>query len=131
VAENIEWRKERMRRYYQKNRAVMDARMEQWRHYKRLEFIDVLGGKCVSCGESNPVVLDFDHIHNDGAEHRRSTGRLEIIRFFSKHGVDKSRFQLLCKNCNWIKEYKRRKDALKKQSPAQSYGDGGPRPEGS
>ena len=110
--------KEYMRDYYRRNKAAMDACMERWRHRKRLEFIALLGGKCVSCGEDNPIVLDFDHIHNDGAEHRRTSGGLAIVRYFSKYGVNTDQFQLLCKNCNWIKEYKRRKDAIQKQSPA-------------
>lgn len=124
VAENRERRKAYCREYYRKNRAAMDARMERWRSGKRLEFIAQLGGKCVHCGEKNPIVLDFDHIHNDGAEHRRNTGGVAIVRYLSKHGVNPEQFQLLCKNCNWIKEYKRRKDALPKQEAAQPDGCG-------
>lgn len=104
-----EARKAYMRRYYLANRAKIDARMVRWRDKKRLEFIAELGGKCSHCGEANPVVLDFDHINDNGAEHRRATRSVTIVRYFSKYGVDKEQFQLLCKNCNWIKEYKRRK----------------------
>lgn len=130
MAKVSEQRKARMREYYQENRLAVDARMAEWRQRKRLEYIAELGGKCVHCSEDNPIVLDFDHIHNDGAAHRRELKSGTIIRYFSKHGVDSEQFQLLCKNCNWIKEYKRRKDALQIKSSAQSDGDGGPRPEG-
>ena len=85
--------------------------MERWRLRKRNEFIAELGGQCIKCGEVNPIVLDFDHIHDD-PDKDRSGRRVCILRYFSKNGIDTKRFQLLCKNCNWIKEYKRRKNAF-------------------
>lgn len=119
MAKVSEQRKARMREYYRENRATVDARMADWRKRKRLEFIEQLGGKCVHCSEDNPIVLDFDHIHDNGAEHRRGiNGRGEVVRYFSKYGVDTEQFQLLCKNCNWIKEYKRRRNAFEEQSTA-------------
>lgn len=100
-----------MREYYAKNKAKADAYSNNWRAEKRLEFIAAAGGKCVCCGESDPIVLDFDHINDDGAEHRKKTKRTNVVNIFSKKGLDTSVFQLLCKNCNWRKEYNRRQDA--------------------
>lgn len=119
-----EQRKAKMREYYRRNKQAMYDRMADWQYRKRLEFIEQLGGQCVNCGESNPIILDFDHIHNDGAAHRRELKRVTIVRHFSKHGVNTEQFQLLCKNCNWAKEYKRRKNAKRKQKAAQPDGDG-------
>lgn len=99
------------KKYYQENKQKLDTYSNNWRLEKRVEFIMKAGGKCVECGENDPVVLDFDHINDDGAEHRKQTKRTNVVNIFAKNGVDTSRFQLLCKNCNWRKEYKRRQDA--------------------
>lgn len=113
MAKASERDKARQREHFRTNRADYYARMEEWRLRKRIEYIAELGSQCVKCGEDDPIVLDFDHIHND-PDKNQSGRRVCIIRYFSKHGVDTKRFQLLCKNCNWIKEYKRRKNAQRK-----------------
>lgn len=107
-----------MKEYYVRNREKLDAYSNDWRAKKRLDFIAQAGGKCVCCGESDPIVLDFDHINDDGAEHRKQTKRTNITNIFAKEGIDTSKFQLLCKNCNWRKEFQRRQDAkcIKKNS---------------
>jgi len=99
------------RKYYLANKAKLDDYSNQWRINKRLELIQMAGGKCVECGESDPIVLDFDHINDDGAEHRKKTKRTNIVNILSKEGIDSNTFQLLCKNCNWRKEYNRRQNA--------------------
>ena len=99
------------RKYYEANKEKLDAYSNQWRLNKRLELIKQAGGKCVECGESDPIVLDFDHINNDGAEHRKKTKRTNVVNILSKEGIDVTKFQLLCKNCNWRKEYNRRQNA--------------------
>jgi len=37
----------------------------------RLEAIALLGGSCVHCGVNDPVVLNIDHVQDDGAQERR------------------------------------------------------------
>ena len=104
------------KKYYQNNKNALDAYANDWRQSKRFDMINKLGGSCVMCGESDPIVLDFDHINDDGAEHRRLTNKKNVIYLVAE---DSSRFQLLCKNCNWRKEYNRRKqDAVKKRKAA-------------
>jgi hypothetical protein len=65
----------------------------------RKAVLDLLGGRCVCCGVSDYVFLDIDHVYDDGAEDRRrgkiATWRLALI--------DPTRFQVLCRNCNWAK----------------------------
>lgn len=64
------------------------------------------GGRCVCCGEDNPIFLTLDHVRNEGAAHRR--GELDGKKYshlwdwaFS-HGFPDT-LQLLCYNCNCAK----------------------------
>lgn len=68
--------------------------------------IEYFGGKCVHCGHNDPICLDFDHILDDGYRDKSGKG----IIFYVKENPE--RFQLLCKNCNWKKEYTRRQNAI-------------------
>lgn len=81
--------------------------------YRRLkrEVFDALGNKCVVCGEHRIEFLTLDHVNNDGNEHRRSlTGNSRagnspmVYRDVRKQGYPKDKFQLLCYNCNNVKQ---------------------------
>jgi hypothetical protein len=102
---------EYLRNYYQQNKLRLDSYSNGWREQRRNEFIKEAGGKCVECGIDDPIVLDFDHVNDDGAAHRKQTKRTNVVNILVKSGFDSSKFQLLCKNCNWKKEYRRRKNA--------------------
>jgi hypothetical protein len=75
----------------------------------RLYVINRYGGKCTCCGEEEQAFLCLDHIHNDGASHRRS------LRKKAHTGVDMyswafrndcpDTLQLLCYNCNCAKAH--------------------------
>lgn len=73
----------------------------------RTEAIAAYGGRCACCGETTPEFLSFDHIHNDGAAHRRELGRTKgsgnMAWWLKRNGFPKGRIQLLCMNCNWAK----------------------------
>jgi predicted Ser/Thr protein kinase len=92
---------------------ILEKKRSQFQE-DRLKFIQEAGGKCVLCGERDPHVLDFDHIDNDGAAWRKTHNVKNFVQYLKKHGLDRSKIQLLCKNCNWRKERIRRlKDATK------------------
>jgi hypothetical protein len=112
--------KENQRAWYLENKARQDAYAKAWRAKERLRLIADFGGCCVECGVSDPVVLDFDHVDNDG---HKGTGKNLIFEVKS----DPTRFQLLCKNCNWRKEYWRRKGDAEQNAEAEKS-DGSVRP---
>lgn len=70
----------------------------------RAEVITAYGGKCQCCGEVRLEVLDIDHIKNNGGAARRKgeTANLLYGRL-RKQGFPKDEYQLLCRNCNWLK----------------------------
>jgi hypothetical protein len=81
----------------------------RWRESNRAAIFKIYGGKCNACGESDPIVLDVDHVNDDGASHRAERGFGQMLmKDILDSGYCPERFQLLCKNCNWRKEYARR-----------------------
>lgn len=83
---------------------------KQYRRQVRLRMVELLGSRCVCCGEDEEAFLVADHINNDGGAHRQSLrdGKryngphlmyLAILRDPQPH----DRFQLLCANCNMAK----------------------------
>lgn len=75
---------------------------QQARRRRTQAAFDRYGWSCICCGESNPKFLTLDHIHNDGAEHRRSIGlnRTQLIGWLKRHGWPDNVVQVMCFNCN-------------------------------
>jgi len=73
----------------------------------RKAIIEGYGGKCACCGLTVPEFLTLDHIHNDGAEHRKRDGYKaaghHLYTRLVREGFPKGQFQLLCWNCNCAK----------------------------
>lgn len=90
-------------------------------HYHRLRlrvlaFYSEGAMKCSNCGFDNIDGLVIDHINNDGAEHRRKIGHGtttggKIFSWLIKNNMPDG-FQVLCHNCNWIKEIERKRNVL-------------------
>lgn len=62
---------------------------------------------CSCCGESHIEFLVFDHIINNGSEHRKKifkNGRGNIITWLISNKFPEG-FQVLCWNCNSAKHY--------------------------
>ena len=69
----------------------------------RQELIKLYGGKCCKCGFSDWRALQMDHINGGGSKERKeysSWGYKEKLLI-----EDKNKYQLLCANCNKIKQY--------------------------
>ena len=82
----------------------------RWKN--KLKVFDAYGNKCTICEESDPLVLNIDHVFNDGKNHKTATGYKvtgnSLYTYLIKESFPKDRFQLLCANCNQRKEWMRR-----------------------
>lgn len=79
----------------------------EYKRQKRKEAIEILGGKCYDCGFSNKLALQIDHIDNNGKEERKK--RVMMHNKIINNPIERKKYQVLCANCNWIKEITRRK----------------------
>jgi hypothetical protein len=68
----------------------------------RLEVVAAYGGVCECCGETEPYLLNVDHINNDGMKERKELGMFsqKLHYFLRRNGFPKDRYQLLCVSCN-------------------------------
>ncbi|HEY8096127.1 MAG TPA: hypothetical protein VIE65_08535 [Methylobacter sp.] len=67
---------------------------------KNLAFLR-LGSSSCPCGISDPDCLTIDHINGDGYLNRRNDGAgISIYRKLVDGRIDRTRFQVLCMNCN-------------------------------
>ena len=83
---------------YLRNRTTRIASMRVRYQNERQIVVARLGGKCVCCGETEPLFLTIDHVMNDGyAMPRASYNRMS--RWLIKNDFPDG-FQLLCMNCN-------------------------------
>jgi hypothetical protein len=63
---------------------------------RRAKLLEIYGGVCACCGETNPLFLTIDHINNDGYKKTSSSAALgDAVK-----NIDKSKYQTLCFNCN-------------------------------
>src|SRR5690348_1104353 len=57
---------------------------------------------CPGCSETIEAFLSLDHIHNDGAAHRKVINRRKLYVWLRNEGYPAG-FQVLCMNCNFGK----------------------------
>ena len=125
VSEN---RKETLRAYNKANKGRNLFQNAEFRDKLRLEMVEAYGGKCLHCGEADPIVLTLDHINDDpGPEYewcgKSARGGYNLYRRLRREGWPKDRLQLLCFNCNMKKEHKRRRNAMiERHGPAPEIG---------
>jgi hypothetical protein len=92
--------------------------MKKYHRQLREKVINKLGGKCVICSYTGPA-LQIDHVDNNGYEERkkfynnpkwnfRGCGTYYYKLYKKILSGDIKGYQLLCANCNMVKELKRR-----------------------
>lgn len=74
---------------------------QPWRKRRRLQAIDILGGKCSDCSFNDIRALQIDHVQGNGAMERQTLNRDSLISKILRYDIEE--YQLLCANCNWIK----------------------------
>jgi hypothetical protein len=79
----------------------------QRKHFRlKLRVIAAYDEKCVCCGEIEPVFLTIDHMNGGGKTHRKEVGYGSVFYYWlQRNGFPQDGFQLLCQNCNHVKEY--------------------------
>ena len=109
---------ENKKRYYQKNKKYLlnkarerykgnneeiKKKMREYskkRYYSlKKEVFDIYGQICACCGESNSLFLTLDHIKEDGNKERKKYRGKAMYKMAVKE-KDKTKYQILCFNCN-------------------------------
>lgn len=91
------------KKYYDNNKAAIQARRKPYRDAQRCKAIEHLGGKCLGCGFDDFRALQIDHINGGGNQERKqlSCGPTGYYKLVIEDTTGK--YQLLCANCNMIK----------------------------
>ena len=109
--------KKALEKYYysrtKEQKAFIRSRNRKWRKIKfpelRLKVLQKYSGdppKCACCGERHVEFLTVDHIHGGGHVERKKLNRsgLYLLVYLLKKDTDKSKYQILCYNCNCFKK---------------------------
>jgi hypothetical protein len=90
---------ERVAKWREQNKHALVSKSKQYRKSIIEAALLALGGVCQICGESEKEFLTIDHINDDGNKERHM-GSLGWKRKILDGTFDKSRYQVLCHNCN-------------------------------
>ena len=107
------------KKWWAKNKdKALDRKFIQ-RRERRKEIFEFLGNKCTNCLMSDARVLQIDHINGNGSKERIAVGygnfQTHQWHMFKKNPVDfRTRHQLLCANCNWIKRIEKQEQKTRK-----------------
>jgi hypothetical protein len=80
-----------------KRNKYIDLKIETFSHY---------GNCCANCGIDKIEYLTIDHINNSGSEHRREIGTF-IFPWLKENNFPIG-YQILCFNCNYLKDFELR-----------------------
>lgn len=116
---HISYMKKYNKKYYNKDKKLrIDYVKEyQWRVKQIGLFICSNGTmKCKKCSCDNIDCLDLDHLNNDGHTLRKSNPNYAKNQYFylQKYGYPVD-YQVLCRNCNWIKYLEHKDKKLKEE----------------
>ena len=79
---------------------------ESWKRYwfrTQNRVVDLLGGECLWCKESNPIFLTIDHINNDGQLHRLKGANRVYLDIIADNNR-KEKYRILCYSCNCARQ---------------------------
>ena len=92
------------KRYWAKHSERICVQQKGMRDKLRSEFIAAYGGRCVCCGEDEPLFLTLEHVGGGGTQHRKKYGSY-LYGHLKKLGWPKDKFTLLCYNCNCVQKH--------------------------
>ena len=101
------------KRHYEANKTTVKKRTKKRnksQKQKNKEYVNAvkeLTG-CVDCGETNPLVLDFDHVIGEKIMNISDMSRTSYSRETLMNEIDKC--EVRCANCHRIATDKRRKE---------------------
>ena len=78
---------------------IVNAANRRYMASIRVQFLAAYGGKCVCCGETEPMFLTIDHIDNNGYLERKASPPGSFYGRIVREDFPK-KYQLLCYNCN-------------------------------
>lgn len=81
----------------------------------RDSIFDIIGNQCAKCGFSDIRVLQVDHIHGNGNQHRKtSANHYQNMKSILNDPGILQKFQCLCANCNMIKRAENNENARRR-----------------
>lgn len=99
-----------MERYRNKDREEHNKRARDYNLQVKIKALNAYGGcKCNNCDIEDIEVLCIDHINDDGQVHRNKMGGKRMYNWLIKNNFPPG-FQVLCRNCNWKKLLKWKRD---------------------
>jgi hypothetical protein len=95
------------------------AEQKRERYYaKKRKAFDILGNKCVHCGNTDHRALQIDHVNGNGHKELRQINLNGVLNKILAE--EKEEYQLLCANCNWKKRYDKQEYFIKLAVPTWS-----------
>ena len=99
------------KRHYEKNKDKIKARTRvrnKSQEKKNRHFVKWVKNRscCIDCGETNPLVLDFDHVEGEKIMNISDMARTSYSRETIMTEIDKC--EVRCSNCHRIITHKRR-----------------------
>ena len=91
------------KRWYIKNKEMMNERDRRRNYRLKVEMVSMMGGECTGCGLTEISLLTVDHIDNDGYKTKNRQKGMSFYRKILRGTVSSDRLQLLCYNCNNVK----------------------------
>ena len=74
----------------------------QARYFQKVkqEVVDLYGGRCDTCRETDLIVLELHHIDHDGSEERKEIGMGPSMYRHARKKYNPLKYQILCANCH-------------------------------
>lgn len=109
IQDALKWRKANP----EKHKVIMRRAYKKWRYKTRMAVLSHYSPslECAMCKTKDARVLSIDHINNGGTSHVKKLGyRGSAFYYWLKKHNFPNGYQVLCMNCNWLKQTVRYKN---------------------